>query len=886
MPARFFQFPWRTRSTIERDLDSELEFHLDARVAELIAQGVPAEEARRRARDEFGDLEFTRRYCRDLDLRSERTTRLADRLAAWRQDVRYAGRTLRKSPGFALVSIVTLALAIGANTAIYSVARSVLFAPLPYGEPGALVSVFGTSGPGSPDHYDLSPPDLVDYRAQQHSFTGVAAYIRRLTTWRPADGNPQILNAMEVTANLFPVLRVGAWRGRTFVTGDDTQADGAKAVLSYQLWERELGADPSIVGRTITLDNHAITVIGIMPRGFVVNGDEDLWLPLDLSPMLAKPEISRKQHWLRTIARLAPGVSLAAGRAEMGTIGRRLQQAYPDAGWNFVTTVAPLRETVAGNLQRPVLLLLGAAGLVLLIACANLANVSLSRTVSRRTEIGIRAALGAGRGRLARQLLTESTLLAVIGGALGVLLAVLGTRALLALNPATLPPLFHPSVDGWVLGFSLLLSIATGIASGLVPALSATRDDLHGALKDQGRSGTGGRGSDRIRGVLVVAQVGLAVMLLVAAGLLTRSFGELSRVDLGFDPNHVLTAQLRADGPQYDSAAAVNRFYDQVLDEIGRAPGVVAAGATMFLPTQGSVGTVITVEGSGTDPVHPPDIGHSIVRGAFFRAMSVPLLAGRLFDDTDRPDGPEVAIVNQIAARLLFPGGQAVGRKVHIGPNPNAPWLTVVGVVGDMRDRGVDHPVAPMIFLCGRQQTWWRSMSVAVRMVGDPRSMAEIVRRATRNADPTLAVRDLQPLDHVIGSSLAGRRFGLALAAAFAGLALLLAAVGIYGVLAYSVTSRTREFGVRLALGASTRSVLALVLRQGIGWSLVGLALGVAGALAAGRLLTTMLYGVGPMDLATYLAVAGGLLVVVVISCLVPALRATSVDPLTSTRAE
>ena len=885
-PFRFFQLPWRTRATIARDVDAELEFHLEARVSELAAQGLPPDRARQRAHEEFGDVEFTRRYCRDLDQRSERKLRFADRLTAWIQDVRYAWRTLRRSPGFAAVTIVTLALAIGANTAIFSVARAVLLKPLPFGDPGALVGVYSTPTQQPDSRWDLSAPDLADYRVRQHSLTGIAAYYRRLGTWLPPGADPEIVTAMSASTNLFDLLEVRAWRGRTFVAGDDLPGASPKVILSYRLWHRAFGSDTGIVGRTIMFADRPHTVIGIMPRGFGVVGPEELWVPVDLTEDLANPVVTRKQRVYSALARLKPGVSLDGGRNDIGAIARQLQAEYPAADAAFLATVEPLHERMTGRLQRPVLLLLTAAIAVLLIACANLANLTLARSFGRRADIAVRAALGAGRGRLARQLLTESILLALIGGGLGIALAVGATRTLLALNPELLSPMFEVGIDGRVLGVSLALSVATGVLFGLVPALEAGRTGLHGSIKDQGRSGTGSRGSERVRRALVVAQVGLAVVLLVGAGLLIRSFRDLTRAAIGFDPDHVLTAQLRVDGPRYDSATAVNRFYDGVLAEIAGSPGVVAAGAAMHVPMLGGGNSGLYVEGSAMDPDQVPSIGYTMIRGDYFKALRIPLVAGRTFDDTDTPDGPGTALLNQAAVRAFFPDGDAVGRRVRIGPNKQAPWTTIIGVVGDVRNEGFDTPAGPLYYDNGRQQTWWRTLSVVVRTAGNPIAAAPVIRQAVRNADPTRAVRDLEPLDQAIGSNLASRRFALGLAASFAGLALLLAAVGIYGVLAYSVTSRTREFGIRLALGAPKHSVLMLVLREGLGWSLAGLALGLAGAVAGGRLLTGMLYGVGPMDLGTYLAVGIGLLVVVTVACLVPAARATSTNPLTATRAE
>lgn len=883
---RFFQFPWRSRTQIARDVDAELAFHLEMRVGELVAQGMSPDDASVRARDEFGDIEFTRAYCRDADRAADRSQRTADRLGELRQDMAYAWRTLRRSPGFAVVSILTLALAIGANTAIFSVAQSVLLKPLPYGTPGSLVGMSESHSKDPTQHVGLSGPNLADYRAQQHTLTGIAAYFTRIATWQAGNSDPQIATITKVTANMFDVLGVAAWRGRTFSSDEGTPATDARVILSYGFWETQLGADTTIVGRTMTLYNKPYDVIGIMPRGFTLGRNEAFWVPFDISDDIARAAITRKQHVYNGIARIRAGVSLEAARADLASISSRLDAEYPTINSDLRATLVPLRDTMAANVRGPVVLLLGAALLILLIACANLANVTLARSMGRRTEMAVRAALGASGARIARQLLTESVMLSVAGGVLGVGLAAVATRALLALNPHALPGVFSVGLDGQVLFFSAAVSIGTGAFFGLAPAIAASRADLHGALKDRARGGTSGRASERLRRGLVVAQVSLAVMLLVGAGLLIRSFGEITNVRLGYDPAHVVTAQLRVDGARYDSSSAVNEFYDVVLGVIANTPGVVAAGASMYLPSEGKQFSTMFVEGEPADPANPPDIGYTMVRGDWFRALKIPIVAGRTFNQTDTPDGPKVAMINESAARFYFPHGNAVGSRVRIGPNPAAPLVTIVGVVGDMRDAANWEAPVPTIYDNAAQQTWWLSLSVVVRTVGDPMTAVPSIRAAVKSADPTLALRDVATLDEVIGESLSARRFALGLASCFAGLALLLAAVGIYGVLAYSVNARTREFGVRLALGATAWNVMLLVVRQGLGWSLAGLAIGIAGALAFGRFLAGSLYGVGATDALTYFAVALGLVAVVLLACVVPASRATRVDPINSLRAE
>ena len=884
-PRPSFRFPWRSRADIAREVDAELAFHLDMRVRELVAGGMNADDARRAAAAEFGDLEGTRAYCRAADARSARATRAADRLTEWRQDARYAVRTMRRSPTFAAISLLTLALAIGANTAIFSVVRAVLLRPLPYADPGRLV-VVTESWPFDPGtHAPLSPPDYVDYRAQQHAFTDLGAYSTAMgpVVWQPAGADPTTLTGISADAHLFRVLGVEAALGRTF--DDDMGGDSSSVAISSGFWQRALGSDPRVVGRRLVLNGRSMTVIGVMPRGFVLDRTEDVYLPLDIRDDLARPETTRKQHWLLVIGRLRAGVSLEAGRADLAVVAHRLAVEYPaaDSGRNAIAT--PLHQRATGNLRTPLLLLQAAAAIVLLIACANLMNLTLSRTIGRRQELALRAALGAGRGRIIRQLLTESLLLAVAGGALGVALAIAATRALLAINPGTLPPLFAVGVDRQVLGFSVLVSVAAGALFGLIPALHAMGAGVNDALKEGGRGANATRSGAGVRRVLVTAQVALAVMLLVGAGLLTRSFTGLTRVRLGFEPEHVVTAQLRVSGPRYDSIPMTNAFYDAVLGEVARAPAVIAAGAATILPTQGSVSTSMRIEGQPVDESRLPDMAYVAIRGHYLEAMRIPLLAGRRFDVSDTPDGPKRVLVNETAARRYFRDGDAVGTRIRIGPNPNGEWMTIVGVVGDVRSAGLDQPPVPTLYVDHAQEAWSHTLSVVMR-ASDARAAIDALRRAVKDVDPSLPLRNIEPMADVVGASLAARRFALGLAGSFAGLALVLATLGIYGVLAYEVSTRTREFGVRLALGATPASVVALVARRGLAWSIVGLALGIAGAVAGARLLAGALYGVGPLDVTTYALVAAGSLLVVTVASVVPAHRATRVDPLSSMRSE
>ncbi len=885
MPPRRFRFPWRSRRQIAAEIESELAFHLAMRTAELEAAGLSHDAAEARARAEFGDLERTRQYCREQDEARERAVRWTDRLESLWYDVRHAARALWRTPAFSLTAIVTITLVLGANTAVFSAARAVLLRPLPYGHPDALVAVQIRSAAGYfVGTEQLSPPDYRDYRAQQHAFTDIAAYSNATETWLPAHGDPEVIHGALVTGNMFSVLDVTPRAGRTLVPSDVT-SHADVAVISSRFFDRALGGDVTRLGQSLTIDGRAVQVVGVMRPEFALGLHSDIWFPLDLSSDLADAGRSRKQHWLDVIGRLRPGTPVAAAGRDLALIGTRLAAAYPDADSNRVARPVALRTWMVGPIGSGLALLQAAALLVLLIACANLANLGLSRALDRRRDMAVRAALGSGRGRLIRQLVAEAILIALAGGVLGIVLAYVATHGLLTLDAGALPGPYPVAVDGTVLGFGAALALGTGLISGLAPALAASRLDLQHTLREGGRGSSGTRGVERARRVLVTAQVALAVTLLIGTGLLVRSFRALDRVTLGFAADHVLTARIALAGGRYDTPGGVNRFYDQVLGELGRTPGVVAAGAADFLPTQGSSGTSVRIDGEANDEANLPNMAYLAVRGDYFQALRVPLLAGRLFAASDDSAAPAVAVINEAALHRFFPNG-AIGRRLHIGPSASGPAITIVGVVGDMHGEGAGHPVLPTLFPYHRQQAWEPSLAIAIRTRGDPIAMTGALRRAIRNADPTVAVNDIATLDAVVDRSMASRRVALALVTGFAGLALLLATVGIYGVLAYLVAARRREFGVRLALGASRRNVVALVLRHGLLWATIGLVLGLAAARAGGALIAASLYGVTANDPVTWIGVATILLAVVGAACLIPALRATRVDPVEAMRAD
>ena len=806
--------------------------------------------------------------------------RMSEWLAELPQNLSYSLRTLRHNPGFTAVALLTLALAIGANTAIFSVTNAVLLQPPPYGQPDHLVAVYENNIPSQSPRNQLSAADITDYRARQRSLSGLAAYSGGQYTYTDPHADPMVLLGLQVSANMFGVLQTGALHGRTFAADEDSPAKKNVAVISYSLWQRRFAGDPTVVGRNITLNEESYAVIGVMPQGFSLGYREDLWLPLDLSPVLADANRARKFHNLFAIGRLRPGATLSTASTDLLGIARRLETEYPEANTGHLVTVMPLQTAMTGNVRPAILLLAAAAALVLLVACANITNVTLARTMARRREMAVRGAISAGRGRLVRQLLTESVLLALTGGILGFGVASIGTRFLLSLSPGTLPPLVHVSIGGTVLLFATIVSLCTGVAFGLIPALDGSRAELHEALKSGGRT-TGGGTS--VRRILVVAQVALAMVMLVGAGLLVRSFDALQRVSMGFSSSHVLTAQLVVQSHRYDSLAVVNQFYNDIFARLRATPGVEAVGAVSGLPLRGNSTCGLIAERHPAPLGHLPEVNCMAARGAFFETLRVPLVRGRFFNATDLPGNSIAVLINETMARRFWPGEDPVGQRMRLGPDPSVPWETVVGVVGDTRYNGMGQDPVPTAVEFDEQHPWG-SLDIAIRTTGDPARAEGALRSALRAVDPNVGVQDVRPMDDILGSSLAARRFAMALISAFAFVALALAAIGVYGVLAYSVTSRTREFGIRMALGASTQSVLGLVLRQGLGWSLIGLVLGVAGAFVAGRSLRAYLFGIQATDAVTFAAVACGLLAAVAAACVVPARRAIRVDPMQAMR--
>jgi putative ABC transport system permease protein len=847
-------------------------------------QGVAEADARREAVREFGDVEYTKRYCLAEDAMSMREDRTTDLLSELRQDVAHTWRLVRRAPGFAAVAIVTLALGIGANTAIFSLVNGLLLRDLPYHDADNVVRIWGARSDGTRERGQLSPLDFLDIRSRQRSFATMGAFAYGGGTYVGPDDPVQLAGA-RVDANVFSALGVQPILGRTFVAGEDSAGANPTIVIGYGVWRRVFKADSSIVGKTINLSGRTRTVIGVLPPGFFfpTASEAEIYTPLDLTPVLRDVNRARKFHFLGAVGRLKNGVSVSAAQGELTSLTRQLEREYPEANTGITAVTLNVRDAVVGSTRPALLILLGASVLVLLIACANVAGMQLSRAVARRQELAVRVALGAGRARLIRQMVTESLVLALCGGVAGVLLAVWGVRALISAASAMLPVSTGLGVDRTVLGVTFGVSVACGLLFGLVPALSASRG-IHSAIKDSSRGSSGGATRHRLRTALVMGQLALATMLLIGAGLLVRSLIQLQRIDLGYNTASTLTFEIGLPGTRYSSADAQDAFFNQMYSRLGGLPGVVAVGGWGNLPLLGGSSSSLAIEGRPIEGGKLPEVGYQVVSDDVFRAMQIPLKRGRTFGPSDIETAPDVVVVSEGLAKQFWPNADPIGARIRLGPDPSVPWATIVGIVGDVRN-GVSGQPRATAYVPSRQDHWGGA-AIVIRTAGDPMSLLPAVRREIKALDPALPVVEPRTIEDVQAAGLADRRLPMQLMMAFAALALVLAAVGVYGVMAYSVAARTREIGVRVALGAQPKRVFAMVLRQGLGAAVAGLVLGLIGAAALGRSLTKLLYGVAPTDVLTFVAVAVMLVAVSVAACLIPARRAVRVDPLQALRSD
>jgi putative ABC transport system permease protein len=799
------------------------------------------------------------------------------------KDIRYGIRSLLKHPGFAAVAVITLALGIGANTAIFSVVNAVLLRPLPFDDPERIVWLWDTLPqlPIAP----ASLPEFLDWKEQNRSFEHLAAFQSGSMFLDAGDGTEDTRVGL-VTPEMFSVFHVSPVLGRTF--SDEATLPGRYrvAVLSHSMWQNRFGSDLNVLGRTIQLSGAAYTIIGVMPAGFSYPDRAELWRPLQIDPA----KLDRGPHYLHIVGRLKSGVTLAQAQADMSALAGRLAQQYPEKTAGHGVKLERLTDVIVGDISLALFVLLGAVGFVLLIACANLANLMLARVGARQKEIAVRTALGASRLRIVRQLLTESILLAVSGGAAGLLLATWAVSWLVSLSADTIPRVHEISVDPRVAGFTLLISVATGLLFGLAPALQVSRPDLTDALKESGRT-TAGHRRNRLRSALVVSEVALSLVLLVGAGLMIRSFARLNQVDPGFSPAGVLTLGVTLLNSKYPKDEQVAQLYSQILERAATTPGVLSVGAISDLPLSGSnTSDNFTIEGRPAIAKEAePLTEYRVVTPRYFETMGIPFLSGRDFVESDTRQSPNVVVINDAFARRHFAGENPLGHRLKLQGQERDPFL-IVGVVGNVRDLGLAEQPTPEAYVPFLQdplsQTYQRSMTIVARTKSDPRDVAGSLRSALTSIDKGLPVYAIKPMTEYLRDSLSRRRFSLVLLSVFGGVALTLAAVGIYGVISYGVTQRTHEMGIRMALGAQSRDVLKLVVRQAMMLVLGGVAIGLLASLALTRLLKSLLFNVGVTDPLTFAVIALLMTLIALLACLIPARRATKVDPLVALRYE
>jgi putative ABC transport system permease protein len=852
----------------------ELESHVQLHVDDYVRAGVDPREARRLALVKLGGVAQTREECR-----RRRGVPVIEDL--W-QDLRFGARVLFKQPGFTLAALLALALGIGANTAIFSVVNAVLLRALPYPDSDRLVSVEGVNAAKGITDSNMSAPDLADWQTQTRTFERVAGFVNGGALLNLGDEAERV-RATSATADFFPLMRTSAALGRTLAAEDAQKKSPPVAVLSYALWQRRFGGDPSAVGRDLVISNESTTIVGVMPRGFDFPRQTEMWLPLSIDPAAER----RDNRYVEVVARLRDGAALEEARAEMDAINGRLEQAYPETNSGWRVRLTSLRERLVGGMRTALLVLLGAVAFVLLIACANVANLLLARATSRRKEIAVRAALGASRLRVVRQLMTESVLLSLAGGTLGLLLSLWLTRLLVAVAPAGAPRFEEISVDARVFAFAFGVTILTGLLFGLAPALRASRVDLNGTLKEGGRAGAEGARRDRTRGLLVVSEIALSFMLLVGAGLLVRSFMRLREVSPGFDPAGVLAMRLSVPGAKYPAGAERAQFFGQALEKLRSLPGVESAGAVLSLPLGGdtfNVGRSFIREGRPATPEESQGASYVVATPGYFPTLRIPLKAGRVFDDRDTEKSPMVVVVNETMARKFWPGESPVGKRITVWRDEKFP-REVVGVVGDTL-ASLDAPSGPQMYVPFAQDANWGGLSIVVRSPAAPSSLAPAARAAIHSLDSSLPVYNARPMEDVVAASVAERRASALLVSAFALVALALAATGILGVMSYTVTQRTHEIGIRLALGAQRGDILRLVVGRGLLLTAAGIVAGSAAALATTRLMASLLFEVSAADPATFGVIALLLTLVALLACYLPARRAAKVDPLVALRYE
>ena len=866
------------RSQFDRDLEEDMRLHRELREQEQLEAGVALEEARYAARRRFGNEIVLREESRDM--------------WGWNwleyfvQDIRFGLRMLARNPGFTAVAVITLALGIGANTAIFSVVNAVLLKPLPYADPDRLAVIWVTepSGPGGlfPD----TSPDFRDWQVMNHSFEGMSAITGAGTTLT-GSGEPLQLRGLSVSPNTFQLLGAQPQFGRSFSPDEGPSGHNHVVILSYGLWQSAFGGQKNIVGSKVTMDGEAYDVVGVMPKDLrfptVWGRNPQFWAPITMDAPKWKAE--RGNHWFWVLARMKKSVTLNQAAAEMVTISAQLAQQYPQTNTGVSARVKSLHEQLTGNVSEVLWVLFAAVGFLLLIACANVANLLLTKSVGRQREIAIRLAVGAGARRLMRQLLTESVLLFLLGGVAGLAVGMAALRLLLRAAPTGyIPEVISVHLDSRVFGFTFLVAFVTGTLAGLIPALHATRVSFSETLKESGSAVAASHGL--ARGLLTAGEIAIALVMLVGAGLATRSLIRLLGVQLGFDPRQVVAGRISLPDSRYPKEPQQTAFFRNLLDRVQALPGVVSAGAASELPLDGGSNGAVVIEGQPApkDVWSSPLVELCIVSPNYFRTMRIPLLSGRDVAETDTPDTPPVAVINETMAHRFWPHQDAVGRRFKHN-DPDAKWVTVIGVVGDVREFGLAEPAIPEAYYPESQRVYSDLVLVA-RAANDPQGQVPAIRNALHGLDKDLPWYGVQNLQDMVLDSSREKRFVALLLALFAALALALASVGIYGVVSYSVSQRTREIGIRMAFGAEVRDVLGMVLREGLRLVIAGVAVGLLGAWALSRYLTSILYDVRATDPLTYILVALLMTAVALVACLVPARRATKVDPMVALRYE
>ncbi len=866
--------------------------HLEDRYTHLVTRGLAEDHADRIVLQELNESDVLSHEVTQLAGAGHRESPVlgAGGRGTWfdsvRQDVRYGLRTLRRSPGFTIVAAITLSLGIGASTAIFTVADTVMFRPLPFTDPDRLMRLWESNPEKGWPTFSASHPNFLDWRGQNHSFERLAAQSTAGFTLT-SHGGAEIVRALTVTADFLPALGVAPTFGRHFRPDEDRPGGHtAVAILMHDFWQRKFGADPGIVGTKLTLDGRPFDVVGVLPSSFTWGNRTDLLVPLAPDPARA-----RADHRLLVIGRLAAGVSIDQARAEMNGIASRLAQQFPETNKGWSVRISSFYDWIVPEpTRKAIAIFMGAVALVLMIACGNVASLMLARSASREKEISIRAALGANRLRIVSQLLAEAMLVALIAGGLGLLIAWSGTRLLTGAGPAVgLPRLDEMAVDVSVFGFAFAIAVVSGLCFGLLPALHASRPQVNNSLKDTARGITGTGSQQRLRNVLIVAQVALSVWLLIGAGLLVRSFRELQQVDPGFALDHLATMRVALSRTTFDTEAKQRAFYDRLLPAIAALPAVQSVATSSGVPLSGgNTGTELEIPGRPIARGVPSTADWRLVSPGYFKTMNIPL-RGRDFDDRDvgtrEKPAALVTIISESMARRYWPGEDPIGRPVILHSFGKTPH-TIIGVAGDVRSFGLDTDVGPMVYASAMAYPGWNPMSLVVRSRVDPLSQVPAIRSAVREINATVPLYDVRALDDLLSDSFGSRRFNMYLLGCFATVAAVLSCVGLFGVLAFLVAQRTRDIGIRLALGAGRRDVISMIVGRGMTLTLAGAGIGLVAALAAARVMKSLLFSVSPWDPLTFAAVPLLLSVVALVACYVPAQRASRVDPLIALRSE